>query len=614
MVEPVAEIPDRARRTRRTVRVTNDLKGMPVTSAAESQGRVSAHRGVFFREGEFWRLGYDGESFGLRQSKGLAYLAQLLRCPGTEFHALDLVGEIFGAAGDPNDMSVKARTSLPHGDDALAAGIHVGGLGDAGEMLDQEAKDQYKRRLDELREELSEAEQLGNVEHAEQAEAEIKALSAELSRAVGLGGRIRRAGSASERARQSVTHAIKSAIEKIRENHSQLGALLSRCIKTGSSCGYYPDPAIPVAWELGSPGGPHPASVPTNYPPQPNTSDSPGLDALRPPATLASTRRSRMQMVGREAELGRLWAVAEWVLSGKGAVVLLGGGPGVGKTRLSLEFLAQASQGGFACFSGRCYERDEPHPLMPFVEIIEAALAQAPSVEQLRELLAGNAAELAEIAPGLRRVFPDLPMPPELPTAQVRRYLFQSLFNFIARLAQMRPLLLALDDLHWADESTLAMVNFLANRVEHVPVLVLAAYRDEELDATRPLARTLEELLRLGIHPIKLRGLPRSGVAQMLAGLSQRQPPEHLVTLIFDETQGNPFFIEEVFSHLVEEERIFDAVGNFRQSYDADELTVPDNVRLVLGRRLARLSDNTREVLSAASVIGRSFSFMLLEA
>ncbi|MBV8362564.1 MAG: AAA family ATPase, partial [Deltaproteobacteria bacterium] len=279
-----------------------------------------------------------------------------------------------------------------------------------------------------------------------------------------------------------------------------------------------------------------------------------------------------------------------------------------------LEFLAQASQGGFACFSGRCYERDEPHPLMPFVEIMEAALAQAPNVEQLRGLLAGNAAELAEIAPGLRRVFPDLPTPPELPTAQVRRYLFQSLFNFIARMAQVKPLLLVLDDLHWADESTLAMVNFLANRVEHVPVLVLGAYRDEELDATRPLARTLEELLRLGIYPIKLRGLPRSGVAQMLAGLSQRQPPEHLVTLIFDETQGNPFFIEEVFSHLVEEERIFDAAGNFRQSYDADELTVPDNVRLVLGRRLARLSDNTREILSAASVIGRSFSFMLLEA
>jgi tetratricopeptide (TPR) repeat protein len=124
----------------------------------------------------------------------------------------------------------------------------------------------------------------------------------------------------------------------------------------------------------------------------------------------------------------------------------------------------------------------------------------------------------------------------------------------------------------------------------------------------------LEELLRLGIHPIKLRGLPRSGVAQMLADLSQRQPPEHLVSLIFEETQGNPFFVEEVFGHLVEDGRIFDDAGNFLQSSGDANLTVPDNVRLVLGRRLNRLGNNAHEVLSAASVIGRSFSFALLEA
>lgn len=100
----------------------------------------------------------------------------------------------------------------------------------------------------------------------------------------------------------------------------------------------------------------------------------------------------------------------------------------------------------------------------------------------------------------------------------------------------------------------------------------------------------------------------------MLADLSQRHPPDHLVTLIFDETQGNPFFVEEVFSHLAEEGRIFDESGDFRQSSDSDHLTVPVNVRLVLGRRLDRLSENAREVLSVASVIGRSFSFILLEA
>ena len=111
-------------------------------------------------------------------------------------------------------------------------------------------------------------------------------------------------------------------------------------------------------------------------------------------------------MIGRELEMAQLWTTAGRALNGSGGIVLLGGGPGVGKTRLSTEFLAQASQRGFTCFRGRCYERDDPHPLMPFVEIIESALAQASSVEQFRILLGRNAAELAQIAPGLRRVSP----------------------------------------------------------------------------------------------------------------------------------------------------------------------------------------------------------------
>ena len=251
---------------------------------------------------------------------------------------------------------------------------------------------------------------------------------------------------------------------------------------------------------------------------------------------------------------------------------------------------------------------------MPFVEVVEAALTRSSSIEQFRNLAAGNAAELAQIAPGLRRVFPNLPIAAELPTAQVRRYLFQSLFDFIARLSRVKPLVLLLDDLHWADESTLAMVNFLARRVEHLPVLVIATYRDEELDASATLNRTLEELIRTGIGSIKLEGLPRQGVAQMIAGLSRRQPPGHLIELIFEETQGNPFFVEEVYNNLAEEGMIFGRDGEFVSLPSGHELTVPQNLRLVIGRRLDRLSENAREVLSVAAVIGQSFSFMLLEA
>jgi len=580
-------------------------------SVAPTEGLQRAappHRGVFSQEGEFWRVGFENDSFTLKHSKGLSYLAQLLRFPGREFHALDL---IHGIARDSEDTSVRLGSSLPRGEDALAAaGLHTGDLGDAGEMLDDQAKAQYRRRLEELRDELEKAKGLGNVARAEQAEAEIDALTAELSRAVGLGGRNRKAASVSERARQSVTHAIKSALDRIEENHRELGAVLSRHISTGTFCAYYPDPAVPLIWEFGSTQ--HRASDLDPALAHHAVSGARSLDSIRPP-TVAASARNRTEVVGREAELTRLWNAAQGALVGHGSFVLVGGGPGVGKTRLSLEFLAQASRRGFACLNGRCYERDEPHPLMPFVEVIEGALAQASSVEQFRTMAADDAAELARIAPALRRVFPDLPAPAELPTQQQRRHLFQGLFDFIARISRNQPLLLLVDDIHWADESTLAMLNFLARRVEYVPVLIVANYRDEGLDTTRPLNRTLEELIRLGIDPIKLAGLPRESVTEMLASLSRRQPPDHLVTLIFEETQGNPFFVEEVFNHLVEEGKIYDEAGEFREISGSDDLTVPQNIRLVLGRRLDRLSEEAREVLSAASVIGRSFNFVLLE-
>jgi tetratricopeptide (TPR) repeat protein len=565
---------------------------------------------VFSKEGEFWRVGFENDSFTLRHSKGLSYLAQLLRFPGREFHALDL---IHGIGRDSDDTLLPPGSSLPRGEDALAAaGLHIGDLGNAGEMLDDQAKTQYRRRLEELRDELEEAKGLGDVAHAEQVEAEIDALTAELSRAVGLGGRNRKAASVSERARQSVTHAIKSALDRIEENHRELGAVLSRRISTGTFCSYYPDPAARLIWEFGTSGTKHRADDPDPAIAEHAASGAQSLDLIRPP-TIAASARNRTEVVGREAELARLWNAAQAALVGHGSFVLVGGGPGVGKTRLSLEFLAQASRRGFACLNGRCYERDEPHPMMPFVEVIEGVLAQASSVEQFRTMAADDAAELARIAPALRRVFPELLAPAELPTQQQRRRLFQGLFDFIARISRNQPLLLLVDDIHWADESTLAMLNFLARRVEHVPVLVVANYRDEGLDATRPLNRTLEELIRLGIDPIKLAGLPRESVTEMLASLSRRQPPDHLVTLIFEETQGNPFFVEEVFNHLVEEGKLYDEAGDFREISGSDDLTVPQTIRLVLGRRLDRLSEEAREVLSAASVIGRSFNFVLLE-
>ena len=210
--------------------------------------------------------------------------------------------------------------------------------------------------------------------------------------------------------------------------------------------------------------------------------------------------------------------------------------------------------------------------------------------------------------------FPDIPQPLELPPAQQRRYLFQSVSEALGRAARTRPQLYILEDLHWADESTLALLIHLANRVAQLPVVIIGTYRDGYAENNPALVRTLEELIRMGIRPLKLGGLSKDAVARMLDGLSQRQAPESLVSLIFEESQGNPFFVEEVYRHLIEEGKVFDAAGQFRTDIKIDEIDVPENVRLIIGRRLERLDENEKQALAAAAVIGRSFSFQLLTA
>jgi len=145
-------------------------------------------------------------------------------------------------------------------------------------------------------------------------------------------------------------------------------------------------------------------------------------------------------------------------------------------------------------------------------------------------------------------------------------------------------------------------------------LLVAATYCDIELDHASPLARTLEELQRTGsISRIRLRGLVEGEVAVMVRGLSHRDPLGQLVKVIFDETQGNPFFVEELYKYLVEEGKVLDASEHFRLDVKVDEVDVPDKIRLVMGRRLDRLGELGRQILTAAAVIDRSFGFKLLE-
>jgi predicted ATPase len=185
----------------------------------------------------------------------------------------------------------------------------------------------------------------------------------------------------------------------------------------------------------------------------------------------------------------------------------------------------------------------------------------------------------------------------------------------MARASRLRPQLYILEDLHWADESTLALLIHLANRVAHLPVVIIGTYRGGSSENNPALARTLEELIRMGVRPLKLGCLSKDATAEMLRTLSQRQDvPENLVSLIFEESQGYPFFVEEVYRHLIEEGKVFDAAGQFRTDVEIAEDEVPESVRLIIGRRLERLGEKEKRALTAAAVIGRSFSFRLLTA
>ena len=472
------------------------------TAVASTFKNTWPEQAIFRKEGEYWAMGYGRKCFRLKHTKGLGYIAHLLRHPAVEFHVLDLAGSV---AGQPEDDEANHFVNgLPRGErDLEKAGIHIGHLGDAGEMLDEQAKIAYRRRLSELREELEEAKEVGNVERADKVEQEIDVFTSELSRAVGLGGRNRRATSASERARQSINKTIKAVLDKITQNDATLGGILTRCIKTGTCCSYQPDPDLRIAWEFAATSIESAAQRPSIGEPaharDDNTNVSPAVIGVSPVSFAARTA-----FMGRESECSMIRAAIDLALTDHGSVVMLAGGPGVGKTRLAIEMAEYASRVGFRCLVGHCYERDEPVPYLPFVELIESSLAQAASLDNYHRQIGDNATELAQIAPRLRRVFPETPQPLELPPAQKRRYLFQSVSDTVGRAAQIRPQLYILEDLHWADESTLALLTHLASRVGQLPVVIIGTYRDEYSENNPALVRTVEELIRMGIRPLKL--------------------------------------------------------------------------------------------------------------
>ena len=324
--------------------------------------------------------------------------------------------------------------------------------------------------------------------------------------------------------------------------------------------------------------------------------------------------KPRLAFVGREEETTELGQLLESARQGNGSLVLIGGEPGVGKTRLCEEMLADAGEQQMLVLVGHCYEGEGAQPFIPFVESLELASRIVPRAE-FRAALGEAAPEVVKLMPELRRTFPDIPEAIQLPAEQQRRYLFNSFRDFVSRLSKQRPIVWLLDDLHWADESSLLLLQHFAPGLENLPVLVLGTYRDVELEVGKPFEKALTQLVRQRLaRRMALKRLPQVSVADLLAIFAGEPPPESLVKVIYQETEGNPFFVEEVFTHLSEEGKLFDQDGHWKPDLKADELEVPEGVRLVIGRRLERLSSQTPKILSAAAVIGRAFDLGTLES
>jgi class 3 adenylate cyclase len=311
--------------------------------------------------------------------------------------------------------------------------------------------------------------------------------------------------------------------------------------------------------------------------------------------------------VGRDAELERMRGELEGALTGDGRLLLLSGDPGIGKTRTAEQLATYARVRGARVHWGRCHEGEGQPPYWPWAEALRSYVLDADPVG-LRWELGGRAAAVAQIVPEVAERLGDVGEPPDIDTDQARFRLFDAFAGFLASACSARPVVIVLDDLHWADEPSLQLLRFVARRLAGTSLLVIGAYRDVELGRHHPLANTLGDLAGLeATRRISLRGLDPEGIAdyiELTAGVDR--PPADLARAIHEQTAGNPFFIGEVV-------RLMAAEGRLGEADARGEVAIPQGVREVVGRRLDRLSDDANHVLRVAAVAGRRFRADVLE-
>jgi eukaryotic-like serine/threonine-protein kinase len=320
----------------------------------------------------------------------------------------------------------------------------------------------------------------------------------------------------------------------------------------------------------------------------------------------------RRVFVGREGELKQLQNAFDGAISGKGALIMVLGEPGIGKTALCEQVATYATLRGGQILVGHCYEEGSLSlPYLAFVEAMRTyVLAREPEV--LQKEMGTGAADVSRIVSEVRERVRVEPPPPSNPEED-RYRLLQAIATFLRNAATVQPLLIVLEDLHDADKGTLEMLTHLSRHLEGARILLLGTYRDVAVDRSHPLSATLGELLRMPhFGRITLRGLTADEVGRMVNAITSREIPWGIAEAVHRQTEGNPLFVQEVVRYLVEE-GLLARQGDKKQSQTPAVMRIPEGLRDVVGKRLTRLSPECNRILQVAAVIGRDFQLRTLQ-
>ncbi len=316
----------------------------------------------------------------------------------------------------------------------------------------------------------------------------------------------------------------------------------------------------------------------------------------------------RGRLVGRERELAEADSLWKRAASGEGQILFLSGEPGIGKTRLARELMQLAQAAEARVLSDGCHAEGDA-PYAPLAGMMRQAFESSPGPELPGFVLA----DLLTLAPHLRPRFPHVPRNPRLDPAFEQQRVFDSFVAWCEALSADQPLLMLVEDVHWADVGTLALLRHLARRVQKARLLLVMTYRDNEveLDQTHPLNAMLLDLNRERLAgQLKLARLSREQIRELLAAMLSTAgdiTPEFLDGL-YNETEGNPFFVEEVCKGLIEQGKLYHAGGEWRRA-DMQTIFIPPSVREAILRRVECLPGPAQEALRLAAILGREFDF-----